>query len=288
MSQRAYATLFGDLLADFDNFKSNIRLGLEACEQAILDLGESIHHADKTMEPIESNGILKLIDGFKQLVDAHQLNEIKKAIVQNMRSNLVAGRTVDGSAMDAVDLNDAETFMDRFANASENDPLNGVEKFSEHFTKKLKQAKVKYAKKSEEEKYETFPAYISMREKLWSINHSEPFSFDGVSAEQEEEDDELAIVGQATNYKCPLTAALMTEAWRSKACNHHFSSAIKLHIAAAQGKPAECPVSGCPKYVRLVDLERDRLFEKRAMRYEQEMEDEADRIAQSQDITQLD
>ncbi|KAJ3231129.1 hypothetical protein HDU78_007871 [Chytriomyces hyalinus] len=287
MSQRAYATLFGDLLADFDHFKSNIRLGLEACEQAILDLGESIHHADKTMEPIESNGILKLIDGFKQLVDAHQLNEIKKSIVQNMRSNLVAGKSVDGTQMDTVDLDDAEAFMDRFANATENDPLNGVEKFSEHFAKKLKQAKVKYAKKSEEEKYEAFPAYIAMREKLWSINHSEPFSFDGV-AEREEEDDELAIVGQATNYKCPLTAALMTEAWRSKACKHHFSSAIKQHIAMARGAPAECPVSGCNKYVRLADLERDRLFEKRAMRYEQEMEEEADRVAQTQDITQLD
>ncbi|KAI8610932.1 hypothetical protein BC830DRAFT_1232302 [Chytriomyces sp. MP71] len=238
MSQRAYSTLFGQLLVDFDSIGSNIRVAMEACEQGI--------------------GVAKLVEAFKQLVDAHALNSLKKGVVETMKTRLLAGRELE-------DLNDTEAFLVRFGELDDSDPLANLPRFSDFFNTEFQKELEKYMALSEEDKYERNKDYFEMRKSLWAVNHSEPFSFDGSTAMDEDVD--LQVTGEIKNFKCPITAMHMTEIYTSTLCKHSYSPVIKQYIMRNNGK-FECPVAGCNKYVRLEILERDPRMERVARKYE--------------------
>ncbi|KAI8618085.1 hypothetical protein BC830DRAFT_1166470 [Chytriomyces sp. MP71] len=247
MSQRAYSTLFGQLLVDFDSIGSNIRVAMEACEQGIVDLAESIHAADPSWEPLETQGVAKLVEAFKQLVDAHALNSLKKGVVETMKTRLLAGRELE-------DLNDTEAFLVRFGELDDSDPLANLPRFSDFFNTEFQKELEKYMALSEEDKYERNKDYVEMPKSLWAVIHSEvvlrlpsrhhyadkPISFDGSTAM--DEDTDLQVTVESKNYKCPITMHLlfryrkltirkrfmyMAEIYTSTPCNYSCSPVIK-------------------------------------------------------------
>ncbi|RKO94947.1 hypothetical protein CXG81DRAFT_8314, partial [Caulochytrium protostelioides] len=84
------------------------------------------------------------------------------------------------------------------------------------------------------------------------------------------DDDELEIVAEERNYKCPLTSQWLESPVRSTACGHVYSqTAVQEYIASYQARRAEtgagpplpvCPVAMCRHYVGARDLVEDHLL----------------------------
>ncbi|KAJ3133155.1 hypothetical protein HK100_004653 [Physocladia obscura] len=278
-----FSTAFAQTISDTANVAENIKTAMSSCESGILDLGtltpaDALYSANPDSDPMTNETIMKLMKGFEQLVDAYVVTKAKQTAVETMRRNLIGGHKADGSAADPVDSTDMDALIDRFDGAKK-DVLLNVLGFSAYFDATVAKDVKAWNKKSPEEKYHTFPAYHEMREKLWDINHhNEPFSFDGSAVVQNgDEDEELAIVGEHLNIKCPIGAKPMEIAYTSSACKHSFGEAIMTYLG--NYTQIECPVAGCNKYLKKSDLKRDKVLERRVRRQlekereEKEMED---------------
>ncbi|KAI9216200.1 hypothetical protein BC828DRAFT_409701 [Blastocladiella britannica] len=84
------------------------------------------------------------------------------------------------------------------------------------------------------------------------------------------DNDDFIITGETETFKDPFTAATITAPVRSK-CGHHFDRASVLAMLGRQ-RQIECPVPGCPKYVRAEELEEDPAYERRLRRFVQRQE----------------
>jgi SUMO ligase MMS21 Smc5/6 complex component len=87
-------------------------------------------------------------------------------------------------------------------------------------------------------------------------------------AQDARNDDELQMVTQSVNYKCPITMTVMTDPWTSKTCNHSYSHEI-VNILRADRRCA-CPVSGCFNELTMDDIYKDALLAAKIRRWQQD------------------
>jgi hypothetical protein len=88
---------------------------------------------------------------------------------------------------------------------------------------------------------------------------------------EEEEDEEIAMVSQKISIHCPLTRIIMTIPYTSKTCHHSFSEAVLDYLSNG---PAECPVAGCNRYLKLQDMYKDKKLARLIQRETLQMEEE--------------
>ncbi|KAJ3192574.1 hypothetical protein HDU67_005415 [Dinochytrium kinnereticum] len=177
---------------------------------------------------------------------------VQKKVIDGMKGRLIQGRGVRPAEDGETDERDFWT--DEFV----------------AFVKKETDKKMQiYSKQTDEEKYHVNQAYVEMRKKLWEVNNAGPFRLNG----NEEDDDELAIIGEQSSFLCPFTTVLMEDPHTSKICKHSFSKAIVDIIRGSREGKIECPVAGCNKMVRMVDLYRDKILARKIERYRESQED---------------
>ncbi|VVT56079.1 uncharacterized protein SAPINGB_P004790 [Magnusiomyces paraingens] len=142
-----------------------------------------------------------------------------------------------------------------------------------------------YNSKSQSERYnDTASNYVSMREHIWSINHSKamPNINREYSDYDEDEDDDLVVEETVQSYKCPLTKQYYENPVRSRVCGHSFSSAAIYEIlnnSYFHSDKILCPIPACSHHFSRNDLEpnpqldRETKAAKRREQLEQEKED---------------
>ncbi|KAI9340242.1 hypothetical protein BDR26DRAFT_361545 [Obelidium mucronatum] len=276
-SHGIYATAFASIKTDAEKMAVNIDTALESVSDSILDLAAFDEaHAD----------IGRLLESFRALLDAKAAFRFRAAAVDAIQRNLVAGRNADGSALDDDDddaddeekdeKDAADKLLARFAAAHKGDVLAPLVAFDAVCASLVRDKMAKYNKQSHELKYHKLQEYVELRKKMAEICEAGPYANPIGDPMDEDEDDDLAIVGEQTNYKCPITQTIMNaEIFTSKKCSHSFSSAI--HEIIRRSDPnAECPVAGCNKYIRTIDLFRDKVMERKAKIYLRKKADEED------------
>lgn len=118
--------------------------------------------------------------------------------------------------------------------------------------------------------------------------------------DNEDDDDDMEMTyGSKRNLKCPLTLLTFHEPMRSKLCPHVFSKSPIFQMIKAGRGVCHCPIPGCGQKLRIADLSRDRVMERR-VREEEEggdmdvsahaerlSDDDAQQTAQDEDILVL-
>ncbi|KAJ3083627.1 hypothetical protein HDU99_007898 [Rhizoclosmatium hyalinum] len=248
----------------------NVEAALSSVEGALLDVAEAV----EAKQSGATGHFDELLVAFKGLIDAKRRVGLRQSVVAKMKTRLVSGKKVDGGEKEEVDPDDIDALLARFPDQS--NLLTGLSSFSAFYEQSLKDEFRKYDAKSDDEKYETAPEFIELKKKLAEILTTGPYSSNGSAGDMDvDSDEDLAIVGGQSNFKCPLTQMLMTnEIYTSSVCNHSFSDAIKQLIRSSQNGRAECPVAGCNKYVRNENLVRDKGMERKAKAHVRKLEEE--------------
>ncbi|KAJ3274998.1 hypothetical protein HDV01_001504 [Terramyces sp. JEL0728] len=109
--------------------------------------------------------------------------------------------------------------------------------------------------------------YKRFRSAIYKVrNPNGYFSFGG-----NDSDDELNVVGQSEQIKCPLTQAIMVDPYTAP-CRHSYSKAI---FELFRGRTAvSCPVSGCRQSFSQNELKQDLALKKRIAKKLKEMDRE--------------
>ncbi|KAJ3314485.1 hypothetical protein HDU76_002403 [Blyttiomyces sp. JEL0837] len=260
-----------------------------------------------------------LLAKFKSMLDVMQYCRIQKAVIEGMKTNLMSGWNCDGTVRrapqpprptkrkgknikkekvrgkgkgkgketaDNMEVDGEEEEEEEEEDGGEEEEEEAEQEpepepvlFKKFFENEVALRVKKYNSLSDEEKYHPVPEYVDLKKKMWEARYPDkPFNLDGSQA-NDDEDDEIAIVGEQTNFNCPLTMVLMEEPYTSKVCKHSFSSAIFEHIRKARPpQRAECPIVGCNKYIVAGDFFLDKSLARRvARKKKQQLEDEQNR-----------
>ncbi|KAJ3010413.1 UNVERIFIED_CONTAM: hypothetical protein HDU68_002139 [Siphonaria sp. JEL0065] len=266
-----YATAFAEILQNCAAMNANVETALESVETAMLDMASISEENAEAEKELDT-----LMDAFCSLLDAKRTFTLRERIIEKMKANLINGKEVDGTERmdhdggddEDEELDDMDKLLKRFSDPK--DLFRNLNGFEDYFNTQLTAVTAAYAKKSSEEKYSKVTEYIELRKKLAEICTTGPYAN---NSQQDDSDEDLAIVGGQSNYKCPITQAIMTsEIYTSKICSHSFSSAIQQMIKSG-GQRIECPVAGCNKYIRSSDVARDKGMERKAKIHFRRMEE---------------
>ncbi|ORZ35158.1 zinc-finger of the MIZ type in Nse subunit-domain-containing protein [Catenaria anguillulae PL171] len=108
---------------------------------------------------------------------------------------------------------------------------------------------------------------VAARAKMWELTKDPRFAPGDL-----DEDDDLMITAEKEDFRDPITAGTFKHPVRSSLCKHRYENhAIRQLIQQANGR-TECPVAGCPHYVREDQLEKDPIFERKLKRHLAELE----------------
>ncbi|KAJ3321461.1 hypothetical protein HDV06_004130 [Boothiomyces sp. JEL0866] len=108
-------------------------------------------------------------------------------------------------------------------------------------------------------------AYKQFRSAIFKVrNPNGYFSFGG-----DDSDDELNVLGQSEQLKCPLTQAIMTDPYTAP-CKHSYSRAV---FELFRGRSSiSCPVAGCRQTFSRHELKQDMALKKRIEKKLREMD----------------
>ncbi|KAI8855277.1 hypothetical protein BC829DRAFT_438676 [Chytridium lagenaria] len=238
------------IISDHDTILENISLSLNVAETILVDLEEVGGHR-KEMDQLKEE--------FKRMLDEEYKVKVQKKVVDQMKQRLVQGYGLGEIGTTSMEEDEEGSMPQR---DYENDDF--VMHVSTVVAKKMKV----YLQKSEKERYNGNPAYVDLCKKIWEVNHTGAFKMD----EDEEEDDELAVIGEQESLICPIMRTLMEEPHTSIICHHSFSKAIIDLIKSNNGK-LECPVAGCRKILRLSDLKFNKALNRKIERHRESQED---------------
>ncbi|KAJ3257887.1 hypothetical protein HK103_004178 [Boothiomyces macroporosus] len=108
-------------------------------------------------------------------------------------------------------------------------------------------------------------AYKQFRSAIFKVrNPTGYFTFGG-----DDSDDELNVLGQSEQIKCPLTQAIMTDPYTAP-CKHSYSRAV-FELFKHRGT-ISCPVAGCRQTFSRGDLKQDFALKKRIEKKLKEMD----------------
>ncbi|KAI9183636.1 E3 SUMO-protein ligase NSE2 [Blastocladiella emersonii ATCC 22665] len=86
------------------------------------------------------------------------------------------------------------------------------------------------------------------------------------------DDEDLMVTEERVDYKDPLTMILIEHVVKSGECGHMFEDATIRQFIREQNGRAECPVTGCNKYVTAAALVRDPHTERKLRKFKAELE----------------
>lgn len=235
-----------------------------------------------------------------------------QASTQNARTQRRTRRTTneDGEEEEEEDAGDEE-----YPEFTPTDPAGGTPGQVapvDVFRSNVEDAKLRYQSLGQAERYTDDTAYVNFRETVHDAVHSDKpemppldknkwFSEGGaaapgitnrnVDAENEDEDDDLAISKATISTKCLLTLREFVEPYTSKKCPHSFEKEAILGLIAgserrtapAPGQRAGekcviCPVGGCQEQLTRGDLGVDKVIVRKIQRLQRskQLQQEAD------------
>ncbi|GAA5892242.1 SUMO ligase MMS21 [Sporobolomyces salmoneus] len=218
-------------------------------------LREEEFDEDKYIGFLLENETMKALDReFRTILDRIQETSIRSQIISDIRQRLVQGHPM---------TNMFETYQTR-----------------------ADKALADYETKSQRERFVKHKDYLDFISLIWenfsggtavpnikkflpreaAANGAGENGADGGAAAGsggEDSDEELEIGAQSTDFRCPLTAAILEDPYTSTLCPHSFSGeAIKSYIAQSRGSVV-CPVAGCHQKLDLGKIERDEGLKRR-------------------------
>ena len=92
-------------------------------------------------------------------------------------------------------------------------------KILEWFDASTTDAQKLYDSQTAEEKYNENDYYADFRQEIWAIRHPQSrFKFECL-----DDDEDIQMLSETRDYKCPITQEIMVDPWKSDICKHVFS-----------------------------------------------------------------
>lgn len=231
-----------------------------------------------------------------------------QASTQNARTQRRTRRTTgeDGEEMEDEDASAGEEEYPEFTPTDPAGGTPGQRAPVDVFRTNVEDAKLRYQSKSQAERYAEDQTYYNFREVVHDAVHHDKedvppldksrwFSEGGapapgitnrnVDAENEDEDDDLAISKATISTKCLLTLREFVDPYTSKKCPHSFEKEAILGLIAGSEKRAApapgqrqgekcviCPVGGCKEQLTRNDLGVDKVIVRKIQRIQRSKE----------------
>ncbi|GAA5927386.1 SUMO ligase MMS21 [Sporobolomyces koalae] len=201
----------------------------------------------KYLEVLLENSTFQQLDAeFKVVLDRVQENEIRTATISDLRQRIVQGHQITN--IYETYQKKADRSLEEYQSTSIRDKLVKNKDYADFISLVWEQF--------------TDGASVPNIKKFLPREDS-----NGAGAQAgaggKDSDDEVEITAQKEDFRCPLTASYLEDAYTSTVCPHSFSGyAIKEYIQSNHGN-VECPIGGCSKRLKLDTVERDQGLQRR-------------------------